>query len=249
MFPPASSILLTNKAMVVPFRDNEEGRGLLSVSREVLSNLTGVLRGLFMTRLWLGGFMPSWTSYQAKLAIEEFLWGHPLSKVDTLWSVSLGTNSGNPNSMTHQRGFLGLAPANSACVGSEPPPITNWTQDNLQHMRIVRVFPFCAALEAAPAVLGAAVIRVLICDLLQKNKGIPYSQLSATTPPGELKGPIQVCTLASNLAKKEYFFFPTTFSRAKQILRQKGLDVEEVLLAGFQHMMVRWFLALTYYDL
>lgn len=246
---PALIHLLSTRPLAVPFRDDRKQQGLLRVCREVLGGLTELLKKLQLTRHGLGGFMASWTAYQAEMAIEQLIWGHPLSPMDKLWSVSLGTDAVNPNSLSHRRGFLGLSPANSATMGCEPPPLENWTKDRVQILRIERLFALCDSLQAAPSVVGEAMVRIIIQDLLMKNEGIPFGQLQSPNPPGGVKGPIPADTLATDLATKEgYFPFPSTFGRARTILRDHNVDVKEALLAGFEDMKLKWFPAITYYD-
>ena len=78
--------------MVLPFRDEPDGKGLTTVLKEILLYLSSTLMREFNTHLGVGGFLSSWTAYQAELAAEETLWGHPLSHTDKKWSVSLGTD-------------------------------------------------------------------------------------------------------------------------------------------------------------
>lgn len=80
------------------------------------------------TKQGVGGYAASWRAYQLELALESFFFRHPLSTGDYPLSVSLGTDSNNPYSLTYQRGFLGLAPHSSASAGVVPPPLENWAR-------------------------------------------------------------------------------------------------------------------------
>ncbi|CAB1446025.1 unnamed protein product [Pleuronectes platessa] len=108
---------------------------------EVLEFLVGSLSNMYRKHAGLGGYEASWRDFQYELALEEIFYGHPLSTTDGQLSTFLGTSSVNPNSVTHRRGFIGLAPHSSASAGEVPPPLLNWTRDKLQVLRIERLFP------------------------------------------------------------------------------------------------------------
>ncbi|CAM4652630.1 unnamed protein product [Leuciscus chuanchicus] len=80
------------------------------------------------------------------------------SRLDVPYSVSLGTNSTSPFSLSFQKGFLGLMPFSSANSNIEPPPLDHWTRDRLQMSRIKRIFPLTEVLDAAPAVTGVVLL-------------------------------------------------------------------------------------------
>ncbi|CAL8380725.1 unnamed protein product [Arctogadus glacialis] len=141
------------------FQDREDGRGLLSTLRGVVSHLAGILGESFRASEGMGRYDPSWKAYQAELALEELFFGHPLSSLDNTLSASLGTSTVSERSATHERGFIGLAPHNSASLEESPPPLHHWTRDPLQETRIERLWALCQCVEAGAAVLGAALIR------------------------------------------------------------------------------------------
>lgn len=49
-------------------------------------------------------------------------------------------------------GFLGLARVGGLSVGQSPPPLDMWISDNLQRLRVARMFMFMESLQAVPAV-------------------------------------------------------------------------------------------------
>lgn len=141
-----------------------------------------------------------------------------------------------------------MAPPNSAASGIEPPPLGNWTQESLQRLRIQRLFPVCESLGASSALLGAAMLRALLGDLLMRNSPIPLGPLQGQDPPWLLKGPIELKALVQDLATKDAFWPPATFGRARDIVRQSGRDVVEVLQSGFEELKIHSFPAVTYRD-
>lgn len=78
---------------------------------------------------------------QHELALEElFFFGKPYSAQSTQFSVSLGTNSTDSNSLSRRQGFLGLSPFGSAGVGEFPPHLQTWITEPFQRMRVERNF-------------------------------------------------------------------------------------------------------------
>ncbi|KAK2892697.1 hypothetical protein Q8A67_012685 [Cirrhinus molitorella] len=68
-------------------------------------------------------------AFQHELALEELFYGKPFSPQSVQFSISLGKDSKNPNSLTKHRGFLGLSPVGSASAGEDSPPIETWISD------------------------------------------------------------------------------------------------------------------------
>ena len=93
-------------------------------------------------------------------------------------SYKCNTDTLSENSLTFDRGFLALAPPNSACVQTEPPPLTNWTRDKLQVSRITRVYPLGDLLEASPSLVGAQLIKILLGDIYKRNDRIPLGAMA-----------------------------------------------------------------------
>lgn len=79
----------------------------------VLMFLFGTLKG---HHVGLGGYQASWKS-SSWLALEE---------------VFYGPSSINANSVSYQRGFIGLTPCNSASAEERPPPVHHQTPDPIQ---------------------------------------------------------------------------------------------------------------------
>ncbi|KAK5936114.1 hypothetical protein CgunFtcFv8_027911 [Champsocephalus gunnari] len=245
---PAIDHLMSTIPLVLPFLDEANGEGLPTVIRDILEYLGITLRKGFDSHLFVGGFLSSWTTYQAELAVEETLWGHPLSNLDTKWSVSLGTDTISENSLTYMRGFLALAPPNSASVESEPPPLSNWTHDPLQVTRILRVFILGDTLEAAPSLVGAQIIRIFLGDIYKRNDRIPLGAMAGTTPPGKLKGSVHVDKVVEDLATRDSFHAPDTFGRARNMCMKRGIDITECLMLGFLELKLKFFPAFTLRD-
>lgn len=239
--------LFLDHALLVPFQDREEGQGLLSTLRNVVNHLAGVLGQSLRDSEGVGRYHASWKAFQAELALEDLFFGHPLSVLDNTLSASLGTSTVNERSVSHERGFIGLAPHNSASLEESPPPLHHWTRDELQKTRIQRIWALCQCLEAGPAVLGAALIRVLLGDLYDDQ--LPWTSLKADTPPGRLIGATDVKKLAEDLANKDSFPVPHTFSRARTLVSEAGQDVVECLVQGFTAEAIIFFPGFKFTDL
>ncbi|CAL8283106.1 unnamed protein product [Lota lota] len=201
--------------------------------------------------LWMGGYSASWKAYQMELAFEELVYGHPLSTLDYQLSASLGTCSVNPKSLTHYRGFLGLAPYNSASVGEDPPPLHSWTNDDILKTNIKRVFPLTETFGAAPSLVGAALITVLLEDLYKANFFVPFAGLrsSIVTDGWCMKGSMTIEGLAEQLATQNAFPYPKTFGRARQMAHNAGHDVSRCLLLGIIDHKLKFFPAIKFTDL
>jgi hypothetical protein len=77
--------LLRTRLLVVPFKDTADGSGVMTALRAVTSHYVVNLTGLLRNSKGLGGFLSTWSAYQAELALEEVFWGHPLCQEDSLF--------------------------------------------------------------------------------------------------------------------------------------------------------------------
>lgn len=189
-----------------------------------------------------------WKAFQYEVAIEELFYGHPLSPLDNQLSVSLGTNTVSPKSLTHNRGFIGLAPHTADSAGEVPPPLDHWTKNELQRTRLERLFPLCQTLEAVPAHCGVALLRVLLGDIYRSNTDLPYAALKGEGPPGRLCRSQKLEVLCEDVATKKSFPAPHTFRRARELLTSKGRDVKEVLVQGFLSEKLSFFPNIKFRD-
>ncbi|KAL7397250.1 hypothetical protein ABVT39_019213, partial [Epinephelus coioides] len=230
--------LFLDYPLLVPFQDREDSQGLLSTLRGVVNHLAGILGQFLRDSEGVGRYDPSWTSFQAELALEELFFEHALSVLDNTLSASLGTSTVNERSASHEGGFIGLAPHNSASLEESPPPVHHWTKDSLQKTRIERLWALCQCVEAGPAVLGAALIRVLLGDLYKRNDQLPWTSFKSDTSPGRLTGAIDVKKLAEDLATKDSFPVPHTFSRARALTLQVFSEIERRSLCFSKHLEV-----------
>ena len=241
--------LLRQRAMLVPFKDTTSGQGLLSTLDGVLGSLIDTLASAYSSSEGVGRFDESWKAFQCELALEEMFYGHPLSSEDFFLSASLGTSTVMDRSLTHQRGFIGLAPHSSASSEETPPPLHHWTRDELQKLRIERLWPLCQTLDAGPAVIGVALIRVLLGDLYRRNANIPMSPFSSDSPPGKLVGAMTLEILTNDLETKNSFPVPNTFHRARQLVQKAGKSVKDCLLQGFIAEKLHFFPAFKFRDI
>lgn len=144
--------------------------------------------------------------------------------------------------------FLGLSPVGSASVGDSPPPIKIWISDTIQRQRIERIFPFTDTLEAGPAVIGEALVRVTLSDLHDTNEGISIQSLKGDAPPllSKLVGCRTVEQLCRDLSERKGFDYPMTFGRALEMARAEGHDVYSCLELGTKEL--KYFPAFTFWD-
>ncbi|CAK6984859.1 uncharacterized protein LOC120555326 [Scomber scombrus] len=240
--------LIAERPILVPFKNTVSGEGLLPVLRKVIQYLTDTLKQEYYTSEGVARFDASWKAFQCELALEELFYGRPLSPLDFQLSVSLGTNTVSDKSLTNQRGFLGLAPHSNATSEETTPPLHHWTRDELQKMRIERIFPLCQVLDAAPSVTGAALIRVLLGDLYKRNTELPLSSLCGDSPPGRLIGALSLEEFCKDLATKDSFPAPNTFARARILVEKAGKDVNSCLLQGFVEEKFTFFPAMKFRD-
>lgn len=165
--------LFQDNAIVLPFKDTDVPSGLLPTLTNIIKSLVEELVELFDEYQGVAQFDSVWRCFQVELALEEMFFGHPLALGDYHLSVSLGTSTVNPNSLTNTRGFIGFSPHNAASAGEVPPPLEHWTRDETLRNRLECIFPVCQVLEAVPALAGTAVIRLLLCDIFRRNDAIP----------------------------------------------------------------------------
>lgn len=172
-----------------------------------------------------------------------------MSNLDIVYSSALGTSSRHEFSATHIRGFMALGPATRAAIDNTPPPLSHWTKDNLQVLRVQGLFSLTCNMECEPSVLGPSLVLLLLQNIFRRNEKIPLAELQATKCPETLKGHINLSSLVENLATRESFTNPFTFSRARKLIKESGKDVSECLKAGFLEMKLRWFPDLKFRDL
>lgn len=150
------------------------------------------------------------------MALEELFYRRLLYHPSVPYSISLETTSADLNSLTKQRGFLGLSPVGSASVGESPPPLKRWINDPNQRQRIERLFPLINALQVSPAVVGENLLKVLLSDLHDRNDRINIQALKEQTPPllAKLTGYRNMQQFCRELYERNH---PLTFARAVEL--------------------------------
>ncbi|RXN18886.1 hypothetical protein ROHU_001960 [Labeo rohita] len=246
--PAAIHHLLEEIPILLPFKDNEHQLGLRHILQPVASHLTSTLYTLLSEAKGRGGFNSSWTAFQAELALEELFFGKPHCPQSRPYAISLGTNCTDSNSLTRQRGFLGLSPIGSASVGESPPPLQTWIKDPNQRLRVERIFAFTDTLDANPSVIGDALVRLLLSDLHERNDRISVDLLRQVEPPllAKIVGCRTTQDLCKDLAERKGFGYPHTFERALELTRSVGHDIVECLQLGLSG--VKYFPAITFWD-
>lgn len=138
----------------------------------MLGHFVKELQNLYEHNEGVARYDVCWRSFEMELALEELFYGRPLSPSDFQLSVSLGTNTMNPECLTHNRGFTGLVPHSAGSAGEVPPPLKHWTRNKLQTKRPEHIFPVCQAFDAEPPVLGVRMVPLLLHDIFQRNADI-----------------------------------------------------------------------------
>lgn len=233
---------------MVPSKWENEESSLQFILSKCLTHMVEELWELGQQYRGKGGFLPVWRAFQLEMALEEGFHGHPLSNLDIVYSSALGTSSRHKFSATHIRGFMALGPATGPAIEDTPPPLSHWTKDNLQILRVQRLFSLTCNMECEPSVLGPSLVLLLLQDIFRRNEEIPLAELQGAKCPEILKGHINLSSLVENLATRDSFPTPFTFSRTRQLIQESGKDVGECLKAGFLEMKLRWFPDLKYRD-
>ncbi|CAM4652162.1 unnamed protein product [Leuciscus chuanchicus] len=243
---PMISQLLETVPMLVPFR-NTDGSGLSSVVNSVSTYLSGALHDVLHQARGLGGYENSWSAFQLELACEELFFGRPLCRSSRQFSAALGVSATSQNSFTRMRGFLCFGPIGGASVGESPPPIDIWTKDEVQKTRVLRLFPLTDSMLAGPQIIGEHLVRILICDLHQRDIGMPVESLRGRTLQfGRLVDCRSVSEFAREIVGRNAFGYPLTFGRAVQMVTAMSFDPAHCLtldLAGY-----RFFPSIKYWD-
>ncbi|KAI7790655.1 hypothetical protein IRJ41_025860 [Triplophysa rosa] len=235
-------MILSRFPMLLPFRNDEECNGVYDVVHSVSGYLCETLGQKLRERQGLGGYTDTWQAFQFDFALKELFFGRCVHYPSRPYSVSLGACIVDYESLTYQRGFLGLAPVGSASVGTasvatDPPPLMTWLKDELQMERVMRVFPLTDMLSSSSAVVGDGVVKVLLGDLYKRNKRLPVAMLKGRDVPfGKLVGFRSIKEFAKELVKTKGFGYPNTFTRAVEMVVHAGVDVHRSLelgLSGF----------------
>ena len=223
--------LLESRPALLPF----SRRTVIWMVRHTLEMIHEQLTSLTLTNAGKGGFEPAWRAYQLELAFEELSHGHPFLRSDRFYSASLGTCTNSTRSISHARGFLGLAPFNSAAAGDDPPPLNVWTTSHQLKSRVERLFNLSD--------LGAQMLMLILGDLYKASSFVPLSTLQDENPPEgyRLFGGCTNDELCHKLATVYVFSFPHVFARAKHIVSQAGKDVKACLLLGLKELNIKLF--------
>lgn len=239
--------LLEDEAMLLPFKEEDNG-GLRSVTSAVIQKLTLDLENIFREGNHKGGYDNAWKTFQIELALEEFFHGQPRSPQDRGYSMSLGTSSVHIESLTRQRGFLGLSSWASASAGMVPPPISNWTSVPTQQARVRRIYPLTDSLKSNDAVLGREMAMILLKDIYDRNYDLPLEKLQGKEEEKiKPKDSLDYEELASKvLEHKGYFRYPCVFPRAVELIEESGKDPMKCLLAGLQCLGLKFFPSIRY---
>ncbi|KAK7918664.1 hypothetical protein WMY93_009948 [Mugilogobius chulae] len=235
------TLLIASRPMLIPFLENVPEGSFTAAMVKVAEHLVRTLAKQRALARGRGQFTEAWTAFQAEMGLEVLFWGHTLNPRDYRLAVALGVATENENSRTWQRGFLGLAPVNSAVVESEPPPLNNWCQKDVAKARILRLFGFADKLSGSHTTLGLELLQIVIRDLYRDN-GAQLTWLSAESPPaGRCTGVIGLDHLVSLLMDARLFGFPATYGTAVSMLKAEKLPLKTIVRAGLCASGLRFF--------
>ncbi|KAL7395093.1 hypothetical protein ABVT39_010070 [Epinephelus coioides] len=96
----------------------EDDMTLLTMVQEALTYLNSVLRTTFDTSHGRGSFEQSWRAYQTHIALEELIYGHPLSPHDHQLTIVLGTSATVPKASPRCGGSWDWHPGTLPCQKS-----------------------------------------------------------------------------------------------------------------------------------
>lgn len=228
--------------LVLPILDSVD-MSLMQMFRDCLEYIPSDLIKIYMDSAGKGGSEQSWRAFQLEMAFEELVYGHPLSPLSRKYSAPLGTCTTNPKSLTHQRGFLGLAPYNSGAVGDCPPEFRLWTTNPQLMKRLDRMFPITDLIHAAPVTLGVQLVHLILGDLHSDSLGgVPVATLKGDKLPTGvlLMGSHSFESLTEQLAKAK-FPFPYTFGRVRAMLEEENMDLSSLILLGLVEYSPKFF--------
>ncbi|XDV36630.1 hypothetical protein PO909_006376 [Leuciscus waleckii] len=235
--------------MLIPFKDNEDGLGLRHIVKPTATYLSSTLFDLLHNQKGLGGFESSWKAFQLELALEYFFFGRPMCATSRQYASPLGVCSTNSNSLSRMRGFLGLSPIGSASVGEGPPPLEPWIKEELQRLRVLRLFPLSDCLLAGPQVVGEELVRILLSDLLYM-RGMTGFRWTLGKGPDRPIGRLSDCRTVGELSREvcesKGFGYPHTFGRAVEMVTSFSLDPVRCL--EFRLSKLKFFPKIKYWD-
>lgn len=97
----------------------------------------------------------------------------------------------------------------------------------------MRVFPLSDTLKSTSAVIGDALILVLLGDLHKRNDRLPVAMLKGPDMPvRKLTGFRSVDDFAKELVNSKGFKYQNTFTRAIKMVASSGVDVHQCVQLG-----------------
>ena len=230
--------LLEEHSFLVPFQETPEMPFLCRI-RECLEFLRGELACVCRENGAKGGLIATWRPFQLEIAVETFLWGHPLSPTSATFCSRLGLSPTDQDSATHQRGYLTLKtlPILDAHE-DQTPPLSLWVTSFLQRRRIASIVDFEDFLGASSSMIGEKIIHIALKDLYQNSRP-PVHSLKAGEdhPPGQVVGTITVDQLIEVYCEQRNFAYPNTV----QLVCKRVVNLQQCLRDGFRAMALTYF--------
>lgn len=204
------------------------------------------LRELLNDFKGLGGHHASWLAFRTELALEEVFFGRPSCALSTPVSVDLGISALHHNSLSHVRGFLCTSCPPKDGVSRDPPPLQTWFAGDTKGMdRVKRLFPLSDCLTGINQVVGDALVKVLLSDLIQPDDNLSIDMLRGPdVPRSKLVDCERINVFCSVVCSGRGFRFPHTFHRGLEIVRQMDKDPERCIELGLSG--VKYFPKITY---
>jgi hypothetical protein len=204
-----------------------------------------------------GNVRCTWQSFQLELACEKILWGQPLCSRSTKYSINLGPGCLTPSrSVTDQFGFLSLdLYSTSMQTERSIPPPEIWTQSGSVCKMILRSVGLHDHLDASFGVIGRHLLIALLHDFHEIGKAACYvkfedflREMQSVRTKFKTIGAVTLDSLVKLLKSKRRSDTHMVFPKLCQIVEKSGLQLEDVLQAGFQELLLKHFPAVKTYD-
>ena len=248
------SELLDSHPMIVPF---SRSFGTLQNIRKIGLHLTSVLDIAFRARRGTSDTRTVWEVYQAELAVEKLLWGHPLCRNSNLYSTNLGPGLQYPTRcLSDQRGFLCLENSGSCCVDETTlPPLNLYSKNLMIQRQITRVSGLYQNIGGSDMVLGCRVVDIFLRDChANGNVFLAYEQflLHMKAKHGNankrIVGGICLTELVKTLCSVRKIKWSYVFGAVRKLLKNLNVNVEQVLQYGISSIGLGYFPAVRSYD-
>lgn len=93
-----------------------------------------------------------------------------------------------------------------------------------------------------------ALVRVVLGDIFNRSREIPWAVLKSLDPPGKQVGTWALDNLVEDTATKDMFLACNTFGSARMLLAEDSRDIKECFSAGLVELDHQFFPAFEFCD-